>query len=234
MPPPRSVKFTGAATALLAVVALIAAGALAFMLFFVGPRVEQQKLRDDLLSREGVLVQGRITRTWTTPSKNSRNYHVAYSYDVNHKIYHSEAQVASRVYSALAVNSGVGLHYAMSRPEISMLEGEIRNPAWVLYFMVLPITGIVIIFPFVILRQKRLLESGQPTGAIVTRSAPVKGGRGISYQFLDFANNTVTGNVTMRPGDAPAVGKTVTVLYDPSRPKRNAIYPPQFVRLKTQ
>jgi len=230
-PPPRPVGFTGQSKALLAVFGSIFAGLSVVILFVVMPRVELQKQHDALLSREGLLTQGTVTRTWITRNKDSRNYHVSYQYEVNGVTYRSEARVGSTMYSRLGPKSNLTLRYAPSQPEVSRLDGEFRQPPELIYLVVLPFAAMGVV-PYLIFRQKKLLERGQPVGAIVTRVAPVKGGRSVSYQFMDFAGNIITGSATMRSSEAPAVGTTVTVIYDPEKSRRNMLYPAKFVRLR--
>jgi hypothetical protein len=54
----------------------------------------------------------------------------------------------------------------------------------------------------------------------------------VSYKFLDFAGNTITGSSTMKSSDAPAIGAIVTALYDPDKSRANVLYPCSFVRLR--
>lgn len=229
---PRPVKLTASATGLSVFLAVLVVAAMAFVVFSVWPRVERQKLRDDLLSRESVPAVGMVTRIWTTQQKNSLRYHVAYTYSVLKKIYDAEADVSRQAYTFLKVRHSVGLRYAASRPDLSMLDGEIVTPAWPFLFVFIPVIVSGIVLAFVALKQKKLLETGQPAGAIVTSSMPTKGGRSVSYQFLDSDGNTVSGNVKMKTRIAPNVGKTVTVVYDPDNPKHNTIYPAQYVRIR--
>jgi hypothetical protein len=231
VPPPRPVQFTGLAKGLLAIVGLITTGILAVMLLVVFPRMEQERQREALLSQESVQTQGTITRTWTTNRKGGKDYHVAYSYEVNRLVYHSEAEVTSNLYSRLGIRSQLALRYSPSHPEVSRLDGEIRRPVWLIYFGILPF-GAFGLLPYLILKQRNLLERGQPAGAIVTRVSPTRGGRSVAYQFLDYAGNFTTGRVPIKTQEAPSIGATVTVIYDPEKSRRNMLYPAQFVRLK--
>jgi len=109
------------------------------------------------------------------------------------------------------------------------MNGEVQRPAWIVLLAFLPLFVLVAI-PLAVLRERKLLESGQAVGAVVTRVAPTKGGKRVSYQFLDSAGNTITGNVS-RSSDVPELGSTVTVLYDPEKSRRSLLYPAKFVRL---
>src|SRR4029079_12732623 len=120
-------------------------------------------------------TRGIVLRTWISRgSKGSRSYHVAYQYAVGQTIYHAEARVSSGTYSQLAVNSPVMLRYLPSRPEISTMNGELHSPGWIVFLALLPLSAFGII-PLTVVKEKKLLESGQPVGAVVTRVSPVKG-----------------------------------------------------------
>jgi len=231
IPPPRPVKYTGSAKGMFALVAVVLAGMAGLGLFVLVPQFQKQSEREALLKQEGAETRGTVLRTWINKgSKGSRSYHVSYQYSVGGAIYHAEARVTSSTYSRLGTNSAVSLRYVPSRPEMSMMEGETQQPDWMIVFALLPFVAFIVI-PLSVLKEKQLLESGQAVGAVVTRVAPVKGGKSISYRFLDAAGNTVTGAVT-RSSDVPELGSTVTVLYDPSKSRKNMIYPAKFVRLR--
>jgi hypothetical protein len=230
-PPPRSVQFTGQAKGMLAFAVSGMVGIIVVTLFVLMPQMERQKQRDTLIRQEGLLSQGTVTRTWITRNKSSRDYHVSYTYQVSGIVHSSEAQVNSNTYSHLAPHSSLTLRYAPSHPEFSKLDGEIERPAWVPYLVLLPIVPFAVISYFV-WSQKKLLEWGQAVGAVVTRVAPTKGGKSVSYKFLDFAGNTITGSSTMKSSDAPAIGAIVTALYDPDKSRANVLYPCSFVRLR--
>lgn len=231
-PQPRPVQLTPMATVLSVIMISVLVGAMAVGVFGVWPRMERQKLREDLLRSESVPAVGTITRMWTTKDKSSTTYHAVYAYDVLHKHYQAEAQVTKRAYSFLGVEHSVSLRYAASRPDLSLIEGEIVTPAWLVLLVFVPLIGVGIAMTTVVLRQKKLLETGQAAGAIVTRSSPTKGGRQVTYQFLDSDGNAVSGSVTVKSSAAPDVGKAVTILYDPSNSKRSLLYPSQYVRIR--
>jgi hypothetical protein len=231
LPPPRPVKYTGAAKGMFLLTALILAGMAGLALFVLVPQLEEQSQRETLLKQESAETRGIVLRTWINRgSKGSSSYHVAYQFTVGRAIYHGEARVSSSMFSRVAVNSPVILRYVPSRPEVSMMDGELHSPGWTVLFALLPFAAFAMI-PFTVVKEKRLLESGQPVGAVVTRVAPVKGGKSVSYRFLDAAGNTITGSVT-RSSDVPELGNTVTALYDPSKSRRSMLYPAKFVRLR--
>lgn len=230
IPPPRPVKYTASAKGLFALVAVVLAAMAGLGLFVLVPQLQRQSEREALLKQESTETGGTVIRTWINKGgRGSRSYHVSYQYAVGGAIYHAEAKVTSTTYARLGPNSTVSLRYVPSRPDISMMEGETQQPDWMIVFALLPFVAFIVI-PITVVKEKQLLESGQPVGAVVTRVAPVKGGQSVSYRFMDAAGNTVKGAVT-RSSDVPDLGSTVTVLYDPSKSRKNMLYPAKFVRL---
>ena len=65
----------------------------------------------------------------------------------------------------------------------------------------------------------------------MTRISPTKGGQAIRYQFLDPSGEVVTGRDTVPSGSGVGAGETVTVLFDPNRPRRVARFPLSMVQL---
>ena len=55
------------------------------------------------------------------------------------------------------------------------------------------------------------------------------GNQHVSYQFLDPTGNPVSGKTTSTESEVS--GEIVTVLFDPNKPRRNALYPPGLARL---
>ena len=100
-----------------------------------------------------------------------------------------------------------------------------------MYLPFLPVFAFGVL-PYLILKQRNLLERGQAVGAIVTGVAATRGGKRVSFRFLDSVGNIVTGSSPMRAVEAPSPGTVVTAIYDPEKPRRNLLYPAQFVRLK--
>ena len=85
--------------------------------------------------------------------------------------------------------------------------------------------------------SRHLLQNGQVTGALVTAvrnpfaGIPLDDGHGrtryadafVRFAFLDQNRNLVRGRGKLRAGAQP--GQVVTVVFDPTRPERNSLYP---------
>jgi hypothetical protein len=93
-----------------------------------------------------------------------------------------------------------------------------------------------------ILLPRRLLQWGQPTAGVLTEVWSRPGGyflktvsgvvlqrTSVRYKFADRDGNLVKGRG--RYGSNATPGQVVTVVYDPSRPKRNVLYPLEEFRV---
>ena len=86
-----------------------------------------------------------------------------------------------------------------------------------------------------LLPQRRLLVRGNPAQGTVTRCKEGNQGRSSGY-FLEFDFSLPEGSRCQGKvfrGEPMAEGATVTVIYDPNNPRRNALYPLETVRLAT-
>lgn len=229
LPVPRPVRLTTQAKLLLGFMALFLAGAGAFAVFGV-TAMERERQRAELLGREGVSSVATVVRKWSTSGK-STSYYVQYSYEVGDKVYHRRARISSSAWRRLGPGSQIAVRYAPSDPEVSRLDLESTAPSWLVLLPAVIFVVVIVLLPLPVLTQRRLLQSGNPAGAIVTRVVPVKNGQNVRYQFLDMAGNEVAGSAMASSAGAPELGQAVTVLYDPDRPRRNTLYPPQMVRL---
>jgi hypothetical protein len=226
--PPRNVRYEARARAAF-VLAVVAAVGVVTAAAFLGPIVLREQRDQDLVRREGIPGTGVITRRWTTQSK-STSYHVAYAYDVGNTHYEAEAGVSRANYDRFTVGATAGIHYAPSRPDVSRMDDASSVPAWLKLLVFLPAL-LLLAIPWRVAQMKRLLAWGTPTGAVVTRSGPTKGGLAIRYKFLDPTGEVVTGSEVVSSRGAPQAGDVITVLVDPDRPRRAARYPLSMVRL---
>jgi hypothetical protein len=90
------------------------------------------------------------------------------------------------------------------------------------------VSGLVLLF--IIRKQTGLLRDGAAAAGFVTGHRRVKGGRILLYEFRLPDGTQVKG----RGGQSrtpPEIGSIVTVLYNPERPRSNAPYPLDAVRL---
>jgi hypothetical protein len=224
---PRAVKFTGISWFVFAVAVLFVVGS-GVMTWFVARKADRDRATAELLQREGIAVQGSITRKWRGGGR-SNAHNVAYTYTAPDGVHSASARVTTSFYNRVAPGSAARVVYASSNPGVHQIEDSMATPAWLKYTVFLPF-AVFLVIPFVVWRQKSLLEYGMPAGAVVERVAPTKGGWMITYQFLGASGDTVKGRCSVSV--KPNAGDTITVVYDPDRPKRSARYPLKYAKLE--
>jgi len=129
----------------------------------------------------------------------------------------------------------VAVRYLPSDPRVSRLSMEDRPAArWRLWMggvlLFVPAFGLGL-YVWNVLLLRRLLQWGRPVAAFVTRRLYVasryRGGYyDVRYRFLGPSGNSVDGHSGIK--HQPLLRATVTVLYDPQKPSRNALYPFSF------
>ena len=189
--------------------------------------------RQQRLEREGVNTQAEIVKKWKEQRRWDTRRYVMYRFESNGRSYQRRAMVSRRDFRSLRIGDLVPVRYVASSPEQSRLPQE--SDPW------LPLWGALLVPAFflvllwlmgrVILVQRRLLRWGRPTGAMVTGLSPMQVGKHMRYQFLDPAGSPVSGATTHTGSEDLGLRTAVTVLFDPERPRRNALYPPTFFRL---
>jgi hypothetical protein len=224
---PRAVKFTGIAWFVFAVAVLFVVGS-GVAGWFISRNAERDRETAELLQREGIAVQGSITRKWRGGGR-SNSHNVAYTYTAPDGVHSASAQVTTSFYNRVGPGAPARVIYAPSNPGVHQIESGIPTPAWLKYTVFFPL-AVFLVIPFIVWRQRSLLEYGTPAGAVVERVAPMKGGWMITYQFLGASGDTVKGRCSVSV--KPNAGDTITVVYDPERPKRSARYPLKYVTLE--
>lgn len=114
-----------------------------------------------------------------------------------------------------------------------MPEQQEPEPLWPALFLPPFFLGIRWIVTWRLRLQSRLLGWGEPAVALVADLSSVKGGKRVSYRFLDRTGALVRGSTVVSRSSAPCIGETATVLYDVQQPRRNTLYPMQLVEIST-
>ncbi len=234
---PRAVQFTGSGRFLLALSIALGLGAVAAGAG-LGVRAAREAEESRLLKNEGRETEGLVTRLWRSGDKNHQPW-VAYQFSFEGRVYLRNARLPVRVWRNLRVGSYLPVRFADSRPEINYPSGYARGPLppWVpvLAASALAAGGFLATLP--IRCQQRLLSSGRAApGQVTALGKAVRSSHGSNmgqpffYRFpvLSGAIKKGKGGPSTRP---PAVGSTITVLYDPDNPRINSPYPLSLVRL---
>jgi hypothetical protein len=203
------------------------------------PELHRQAANDLLtrrLTAEGRETKATVTRLWSALGRNR----VSYDYTVDGRGFHSGSYIASQHWQQLQLGSPLAIRYLPSDPTKTCPDADPPNSGnnW---SIVLPMAclslGFMSIFAFLYLSavwpQFCLLAHGKPARGIVTRCKE-GGQRRMSGYFWYYDFPLADGgqcqgkDFSRQPA---AEGTIVTVLNDPNKPRRNALYPMDTVRL---
>ena len=234
---PRFVKLTGSGKFVLALAIALGLGAVAAGAGLSALAARQSE-ESRFLQTEGLVTEAQVTRLWRTGDK-GREHRASYLFVVAGRTYVRSARLPLSLWRSLKVGSSLPVRYVRSRPEINHPDGYASSPVppWVpvLAAVALAAAGFLATLP--VRRQTRLLASGRAAPGLVTaHGEPVRSSHGSNlgeyyfYQFplLSGASTKGKGGPSKNP---PPVGSTITVLYDPDNPRKNAPYPLCLVRL---
>jgi len=216
-------------------ISLIGTGAVLAVALIVTVIVLRELARADRLEREGVVTEAEVLRKWESRSGRRTRLFVSYRFRAEGNIYTTTTQLPRDQWQRVRAGDRVPVRYARTSPEVNRLAAKGGGlPRWALFVVV----GVAILVLWLVSRplllQRRLVQSGRPAPGVVSRVSPTKGGRNVSYVFLDTAGSEVSGK-TMAPffsGPLPEPKQTITVLFDPGRPSRNSLYPARMVEIK--
>jgi hypothetical protein len=227
----RETRLTGAGIGVAILAALLFAGSLAAG--FGLSRLRARQAAEQVALREtGVEARAVVTRHWRTGGKDDIPK-IGYSFECQGQRCSGTAKTPHRIWQTLAVGDSIPVRFVPSNPLLNHpadWEFEVM-PGWVPGVLAAALTLPGLLIVFLIRRQTRLLADGRPALATITGYRRVQHGRKmLKYEFktLDGAVVKGHGGQTRRP---PAIGSTLTVLYDRDNPKRNAPYPLELVRI---
>lgn len=227
---PREVRMSAAGKALSVFMALLLVGA-AVAVVYLSRAARTDAAKRAELDASSVDVQGVVTRRWRTGGK-SDTPKVSYQFQYDGRTYIGTSSAPRRAWDDLSIGSPIAIRVVPGRPELNHpRDWEYEAiPAWMPWLpgSMLALTAILIVF--MIRRQIALLRDGRAAPALVTGHRRIKGGQMLVYEFQlpDGAVRKGRGGKTRTP---PEVGTTITVVYDPENPKRNAPYPMDLARL---
>jgi len=233
---PRDVRLTanGVAVFLVAVFLAVASVAAGISLYFVAADKEN---REHLLAANPVETQARLIRLWRRGGDKPRCL-AEYAFDTSGHSHSRIVTLRCRDWQSLETGSLVPVRFVSSNPEISRLTG-LERPAAKLYWLaplaVVLLAGSAAGLHFLLRSQRILLEEGRPVAAVVTHFRKVHHGHAqgneVHFEFLTIGGTRVQGEfgpVTSK--STPTPGSTLTVLYHPDDPHRNARYPLSLYR----
>jgi len=233
-PVPRRLSLRGEAWVMPIVAAGIAAFIMADGFSLYREWISENQVFDTLLAH-GVEANAKIMRKWIEQRPDTCWYYVSYSLQANGRTFSPSKSVDWSAYRQLREGQMAPVVYLSSDPSINRLTVE-PPPVkpWVALFFPLICGGLLSLFILPIRRQWLVVSTGKATAGVVTGSRRVEGfGLSTIYEFRDRAGVKRVGKTTVRSNDAPRIGATVTILFDPENPRRNVLYPAPLVCLAT-
>lgn len=226
----REVELCGGGIAVTIVAYLLVAGAVAAAYGLT--RLSTRQAADSReLRAAGIEGQAVVTRHFRSGDKNEQR-RINYEFQYEGHTYRNTANTPAKIWSTLIVGSIIPVRFVPGRPELNHPADWQRDdlPAWVAGLVALGLTIPGLLLLYMIRRQRELLAEGRPAPAVVTGHRSVKGGKRVKYEFalLGGGIGKGGGGNSRKP---PAVGSTITVIYDRDNPKRNAPYPFEMVRV---
>jgi len=216
-------------------VALVAVGLFAIAMVVITLQLHaglQRKVDErSLVERDGVATDAIVVERRERRYLGISHYMVRYQYTVAGQRYQASGRVSfESSYLADTVGAPIAVHRSESQPALSRLDGTIEDSPWTAFTFLLP-AAFFLFMLYSLSRQRRLLAWGSATGAIVIRTARLRGGVATWFAFLDAAGTVVTGSGTAPSGSQLEPGAIIAVIFDPERPDRNAPYPFIAVRI---
>jgi len=228
---PREVRLTGQGMALAVLGLLFVAGALAIAAF-LGAKSSRETADRRILDEQGIRGQAVINRVWRGADKEHPPM-VSYEFTMNGSVYRHTTRAPMKVWQTLAPGQTIAIRYLPSRPQNNTpddWEGDGPLPRWLPPMLSGMLLIPALVLPWIIRSQRRLLSEGRVAMGIVKKSRRSKDGRVYSYDFTLPEGRVVSGRthskrLKLEPGAA------ITVIYDPEKPRRNALYPLDLVRI---
>jgi len=184
------------------------------------------------LKTEAEEAEGSVTRKWIDSARRDGNtyYYVAYSFAVGGQTFRGEGYIRKAKWQALTTGSALGVRYVPWNPSNNRADiafETVSMPYWAALAAFVVWIGSIHLSLSDVRKEKALLMYGQTAaGVIVTNNEgkriPKYGWvTGYEFQLPDgsIRKGTVQRDRTWRRG------QTVSILYDPKRPRRSGIYP---------
>ena len=228
---PRDVKLSvsGIAVGILACLLVLGSIAAAVGLTRVSSRGTAENLE---LAASGVETQAVVTRQWRTSNGENTELRVAYEFTYEGRAYRSSVRAPRSIWARLTVGSPLSIRFVPAHPALNHPSGWRRDelPRWLPAMVAVGLLLPALLLLFMLRRQIQLLSDGRAAPGVVIGHRRVKGGQVLRYEFALMGGGVAkgSGGHSRRP---PAVGSTITVVYDRDNPKRNAPYPFDMVRI---
>ena len=186
-----------------------------------------------------LIAEGRETNATVTSLLTGMGYVVGYEFTVDGQSYKRGAFISKEHWQSLQVGSPLPIRYVPFDPAQSFptTDSPTIQKHWA---MAAAMSGMVLFFMTsfatlqlrTVLPKRRLLACGTPARGVVTRCRVNQGRSGgfvVRYDFPLEDGSQCQGKALS--GTQLDENSAVTILYDPTRPNRNTLYPMTTVKL---
>lgn len=225
---PRAVRLSAAGRGMaIAAIAMALAGP--GVGFAIHHEAQQQAARRQQIIDHPSIATGSVTKL-TKESKDSNSGTVHYVFEADGAQQLGKMRIRRSWWRELSVGDPITVRYAAGAPSINAPDGTLPRvlPFWLPYLIGGMLVGLAALFAAILRADLTLLAEGRIAEATVLDVKVSRSQHGthrsIRYDFplLSGARMTGKAGASRTP---PAIGSTLTVIYDPERPKRNKPYP---------
>jgi len=234
---PRMVSLTVSGKALLALAVALGLSAMAAG-GGLGAIAARQTEESRLLQRDSMVTEGRITKLWRSSGEDKQPW-VAYRFIRQGRAYDQNAKIPLRVWKDLRVGSDLPVHYVPFRPDLNYPFDFSKKPMplWIPFVVAVGLAAGSFLATLPVRRERRLLADGRAAPGLVTHYGKAEHGShgaelGRKYYYVfPLLSGAIAKGQAGPIKNPPAIGSTITVLYDPDNPHRNAPHPFSMVKL---
>jgi hypothetical protein len=234
---PRDVGLTAGGRALMLLAWLLVAGSVAAGVALYLEALRQSNAALDL-DRRGVTANAVVDRLWREDDDGKPAF-AAFHFEANGARIDGESRMQMPAWRQLRTGSTLPVRYLPENPRRFVVAGRRRGGMpFAVAYIVSSILGAIALLCLAVVRwQRTLLSEGRAAPAVVTAVRKSHGSSGETQRVMDYEFRVLGG--TLATGKAAAskaagVGTTISVVYDPERPKRNRPYPFSLVTLNRQ
>ena len=166
---------------------------------------------------------------------NNQRSRVEYRFSYRGRDYTNSFTSESRRARSLESGNHIPVRFLPSNPRAAHAIGWERGPMspWLAIAVACSLLIPAAAFAYRLRWERRLLEEGTPTSAMVVAHSRTQHGVVVQYEYALPSG----GMKTARSGPmrrAPDIGDQICILYDPENPRRSTPYPMQFYRVEAR
>ncbi len=234
---PREVTLSRAGKLVTAIaVALLLGAIVGDPWLYVASRRDQERFKR--LESRSVYTQAEVVSIGPAHGKDRRRT-LTYQYLFKGDAYTGQAEMRREEWKTLQPGTRIRVRFVPANPRINWVPGHEPQgvPPWAAILFPAAAVMTATVISYHLRKQRALLTNGRAALAQVTRRERTRKGdhrvHRVYYEFKILSGATRTGHCDVHK-NPPEVGSTLTVLYDPDAPEKNARYPLSLVRAARQ